>query len=38
VLKGRELVGIFTTYDLMVARSHEYDRIQATIAELMKEK
>ncbi len=38
VVKGQELVGIFTTYDLMVARSHEYDRIQATIAELMKEK
>lgn len=38
VVKGDELVGIFTTYDLMVARSHEYDRIQATIAELMKEK
>lgn len=38
VVKGNELVGIFTTYDLMVARGHEYDRIQATIAELMKEK
>lgn len=38
VVKGDALVGIFTTYDLMVARSHEYDRIQATLAELMKEK
>ncbi len=38
VVRGNELVGIFTTYDLMVARGHEYDRIQATIAELMKEK
>lgn len=38
VVKGGALVGIFTTYDLMVARGHEYDRIQATLAELMKEK
>ncbi|MEM3883262.1 MAG: CBS domain-containing protein [Candidatus Methanomethyliaceae archaeon] len=38
VVRGEELIGIFTTYDLMVARGHEYDRIQATIAELMKEK
>jgi CBS domain-containing protein len=38
ILKGTELVGIFTSYDLMIARGQEFDNIQATLAELMKEK
>ncbi|MBM5805243.1 MAG: CBS domain-containing protein [Candidatus Verstraetearchaeota archaeon] len=38
VLKGAELVGMFTSYDLMIAIGREFDMLQATLTELTKEK